>query len=81
MAHLAAAYTRPAVTLCGPVPPKLCGPPGRPWHAVLWAGQSGDPHASVPDPGLLRIPVSGVLSAARRVLAAAGTRGRAPASR
>jgi ADP-heptose:LPS heptosyltransferase len=70
MAHLAAAYARPAVTLCGPVPPTLWGPPARPWHAVLWAGQSGDPHASVPDPGLLRIPASGVLAAARRVLAA-----------
>jgi ADP-heptose:LPS heptosyltransferase len=70
LAHLAAAYGRPAVTLCGPVPPALWGPPPRPWHAVLWAGGSGDPHGAVPDPGLLRITVSEVITAARQSLAA-----------
>lgn len=70
MAHLAAAYARPAVTLAGPVPPRLWGPPPRPWHGVLWAGRYGDPHAAAADPGLLRISVDGVIVAARRVLAA-----------
>jgi ADP-heptose:LPS heptosyltransferase len=70
MAHLAAAYERPAVTLAGPVPPSLWGPPARPWHAVLWAGRRGDPHAAVPDPGLLRLTVPQVAAAARSVLAA-----------
>ncbi|HEX8005550.1 MAG TPA: glycosyltransferase family 9 protein [Trebonia sp.] len=70
MAHLAAAYARPAVTLAGPVPPRLWGPPPRPWHAVLWAGRYGDPHAAAADPGLLRISVGDVIAAAREVLAA-----------
>ncbi len=70
MAHLAAAYERPAVTLAGPVPPSLWGPPRRPWHAVLWAGRCGDPHAAVPDPGLLELTVPQVAAAARSVLAA-----------
>jgi ADP-heptose:LPS heptosyltransferase len=69
MAHLAAAYARPAVTLAGPVPPRLWGPPPRPWHAVLWAGQYGDPHAAATDPGLLRISVNDVIAAARGALA------------
>jgi ADP-heptose:LPS heptosyltransferase len=70
MAHLAAAYERPAVTLAGPVPPSLWGPPARPWHAVLWAGRCGDPHAAVPDPGLLQLTVRQVADAAGSVLAA-----------
>jgi len=69
MAHLAAAYARPAVTLAGPVPPRLWGPPPRPWHAVLWAGRYGDPHAAAADPGLLRISAEDVIAAAREVLA------------
>lgn len=70
MAHLAAAYRRPAVTLAGPVPPRLWGPPPRPWHAVLWAGHCGDPHGAEPDPGLVELNVHDVLDAARRVLRA-----------
>jgi ADP-heptose:LPS heptosyltransferase len=69
VAHLAAAYERPAVTLAGPVPPRLWAPPARPWHAVLWAGQTGDPHADQPDTGLLELTVAPVVAAARRVLA------------
>jgi ADP-heptose:LPS heptosyltransferase len=72
MAHLAAAYARPAVTLAGPVPPRLWGPPPRPWHVVLWAGRYGDPHAADPDPGLLRTGTGAVLAAARQVLAVGG---------
>ncbi|MBV9382936.1 MAG: glycosyltransferase family 9 protein [Streptosporangiaceae bacterium] len=75
MAHLAAAYSRPAVTLAGPVPPRLWGPPPRPWHRVLWAGRPGDPHAAEPDPGLLELGPGDVIAAAREVLTAA--RGRA----
>jgi ADP-heptose:LPS heptosyltransferase len=67
MAHLAAAYARPAVTLAGPVSPRLWGPPRRPWHAVLWAGRSGDPHGLEPDPGLLEIGVADVVAAAHAV--------------
>jgi ADP-heptose:LPS heptosyltransferase len=74
MAHLAAAYSRPAVTLAGPVPPRLWAPPPRRWHAVLWAGRTGDPHGSEPCQGLLDITAASVVAAARQVLgAAAGT--------
>ena len=79
MAHLAAAYARPAVTLTGPVPPRLWGPPPRPWHAVLWAGRYGDPHAAAVDPGLLRISGGDVIAAAREVLAAGRLEPRAAA--
>lgn len=71
IAHLAAAYTRPAVTLAGPVPPRLWGPPPRPWHVTLWAGHRGDPHGARPDPGLLQLTVGDTLGAAYRMLAAA----------
>ncbi len=70
MAHLAAAYARPAVTLAGPVAPRLWGPPARPWHAILWAGRAGDPHGDRPDPGLLELTTSDALTAAYRLLAA-----------
>ncbi|MBO0820179.1 MAG: hypothetical protein J2P26_04945, partial [Nocardiopsaceae bacterium] len=42
IAHLAAAYRRPAVTLAGPVPPRLWGPPPRPWHITLWNCRPGN---------------------------------------
>jgi ADP-heptose:LPS heptosyltransferase len=67
IAHLAAAYERPAVTLAGPVPPRLGGPPRRPWHAVLWAGHDGDPQGDKPDPGLLELTVADVMAAVREV--------------
>jgi ADP-heptose:LPS heptosyltransferase len=70
MAHLAAAYSRPAVTLAGPVPPRLWAPPPRRWHAVLWAGRTGDRQSDEPDPGLLDITADSVVAAAREVLAA-----------
>ncbi|MBV9205216.1 MAG: glycosyltransferase family 9 protein, partial [Actinobacteria bacterium] len=68
MAHLAAAFARPAVTLAGPVPPRLWGPPTRPWHRVLWAGQEGDPHAARPGPGLLALEPAAVIAAASELL-------------
>ena len=64
VAHLATALRRPSVVLFGPTPPALWGPPpDRPWHRVLWAGETGDPHADEPHPGLLRIGVDDVLGA------------------
>ena len=64
LAHLATAYRTPSVLLFGPTPPELWGPPaGRPQHAVLWTGRTGDPHGRTPDPGLLEISVDSVLTA------------------
>jgi ADP-heptose:LPS heptosyltransferase len=64
LAHLATALATPSVVLFGPVSPSRWGPPpGRPEHVVLWAGTLGDPHASEPDPGLLRITVEDVVAA------------------
>ncbi|MFI1916426.1 glycosyltransferase family 9 protein [Nocardia sp. NPDC020380] len=65
VAHLATAFGTRTVLLFGPTAPSLGGPPahllGR--HAVLWAGQTGDPDATTPDPGLLKIGVPEVLNA------------------
>lgn len=65
VAHLATAFGTRTVVLFGPTPPRRGGPPahllGR--HAVLWAGQVGDPEGRVPDPGLLRIGVPEVIAA------------------
>ncbi len=74
LAHLASAYARPSVVLFGPVPPAEWGPPQHPRHQVLWAGAGGyrgDPHGRDTDPALAAIPVSDVLTAVRRALAAA----------
>lgn len=70
--HLATALGRPSVLLFGPIPPTHWGPlvstvAGRPRHAVLWAGTTGDPHAAEPDPGLLRIEPDAVLRAVATV--------------
>ncbi len=74
LAHLATAYARPSVVLFGPVPPAEWGPPAHPRHQVLWAGNDGyrgDPHGRRTDPALAAIPVSDVLTATERALAAA----------
>jgi ADP-heptose:LPS heptosyltransferase len=74
LAHLATAYARPSVVLFGPVPPAEWGPPQHPRHQVLWAGGDdyrGDPHGRRTDPALAAIPVSDVLRATGRGLAAA----------
>lgn len=64
IAHLATALRTPSVVLFGPTSPAAWGPPrDRPWHAALWAGRTGDPHATTPDPGLLEIAVEDVLAA------------------
>ncbi len=66
--HLATALGTPSVVLFGPTPPSLWGPPtDRPRHVALWAGEVGDPHATEPDPGLLRITVDDVLVARHRL--------------
>ncbi|MFD0363013.1 glycosyltransferase family 9 protein [Nocardia sp. GCM10030253] len=70
VAHLATAFGTRTVLLFGPTPPRWGGPPphllGR--HAVLWAGQIGDPDADTPDPGLLRIGVTEVINAVDKQL-------------
>lgn len=64
VAHLATALRVPSVVLFGPTDPRRWGPPrDRPWHTILWAGTTGDPHAAAPDPGLLRIRPADVLDA------------------
>lgn len=66
--HIATATGTASVLLFGPTPPQRWGPRGTGPHIALWAGDEGDPHADRPDPGLLRISVSGVLEAAETVL-------------
>jgi len=69
VAHLATAFGTPSVVLFGPTPPELWGPPPGGPHTVLWHGSTGDPHGSEPDPGLLDIGVTEVVSAAQYRLA------------
>jgi ADP-heptose:LPS heptosyltransferase len=67
--HLATALGTPSVLLFGPTPPSWWGPPAdRPRHRVLWAGRRGDPHGTVCDPGLLRIGVDEVVTAAAALM-------------
>ncbi|MEV0296278.1 glycosyltransferase family 9 protein [Nocardia sp. NPDC050710] len=70
VSHLATAFGTRTVLLFGPTSPRWGGPPphllGR--HAVLWAGQVGDPDADTPDPGLLRIGVTEVIAAVDKQL-------------
>jgi ADP-heptose:LPS heptosyltransferase len=74
VAHLATAFATPSVVLFGPTPPARWGPPSdRPQHVALWAGTTGEPHASRPDEGLLRIGADDVLAAAGRARAAVPT--------
>jgi ADP-heptose:LPS heptosyltransferase len=68
VAHLATALNTPSVLLFGPTSPDTWGPPpSRPIHHVLWAGRTGDPHGTTPDPGLLEIQPDDVLHALTRV--------------
>ncbi|GAB3587804.1 glycosyltransferase family 9 protein [Amycolatopsis endophytica] len=70
--HLATAYGTPSVLLFGPTPPWRWGPPPgtEDRHAVLWAGEEGDPFASAPGTGLLRVTVGDVVAAGRKVAGA-----------
>ena len=63
VAHVATAMGTPSVVLFGPTSPAGWGPPPGPRHRVLWAGTTGDPHAPVPDAGLLRITADDVVAA------------------
>jgi ADP-heptose:LPS heptosyltransferase len=66
VAHLAWAVQTPSVTLFGAVPPSRWGPPPYlPQHRVLWAGIIGEPYASEPDRGLLKIGVEDVIGEIR----------------
>jgi ADP-heptose:LPS heptosyltransferase len=66
VAHLAAAFGCPSVTLFGPTPPNRWGPLIDPeLHRVLYAGHGiGNPHADETDSDLLRITVPEVVTAA-----------------
>ena len=71
VSHLATAYRTPSVTLFGPTPPQLWGPPPDPRHVTLWNGAGrGDPFAATVDPALLTIDVAQVTAAAEQALAA-----------
>lgn len=69
VAHLAAAFGTPSVTLFGPVGPELWGPPADGPHIVLGdeSVRRGDPFADDPDPALLAVGVGDVLRAAARL--------------
>jgi ADP-heptose:LPS heptosyltransferase len=71
VSHLATAYRTPSVTLFGPTPPHLWGPPADPRHVVLWNGsRPGDPFGQAVDPALLTIGASQVIAAADDLLTA-----------
>jgi ADP-heptose:LPS heptosyltransferase len=63
IAHLATAFATPSVVVFGPTSPERWGPPASARHVALWAGLTGDSHASRPDPGLLAITVDDVTNA------------------
>jgi len=68
-AHLASAYGRPSVVLFGPAPVAEWGPPPGP-HVALTdaAARRGDAFSPDPDPALLAVTPTHVLSAVDRVL-------------
>jgi ADP-heptose:LPS heptosyltransferase len=54
VAHLAAAYGVPSVTIFGPASPRRWGPPARPRHRVLQARIAQPPAAAVPVAAVMR---------------------------
>jgi ADP-heptose:LPS heptosyltransferase len=66
IAHLAAAFGTPSVTLFGPVGPEQWGPPRGGPHITLGDAsvRRGDPFADDPDPALLAVVVAEVVAAA-----------------
>lgn len=76
VSHLATAYRTASVTLFGPTPPSLWGPPARHQHVCLWHGTStGDPWADTVDPALLAITADEVTGALASLLATASAAG------
>lgn len=76
VSHLATAYRTASVTLFGPTPPSLWGPPARRQHVCLWHGTStGDPWADTVDPALLAITADEVTGALASLLATASAAG------
>lgn len=76
VSHLATAYRTASVTLFGPTPPSLWGPPARRQHVCLWHGTStGDPWADTVDPALLAITADEVTRALASLLATASAAG------
>jgi ADP-heptose:LPS heptosyltransferase len=71
--HLASAFATPSVLVFGPTPPEHWGPPADGPHRVVWSGQTGDPEAACPDPGLLRVSAGEVIAACRQQLAETGS--------
>jgi ADP-heptose:LPS heptosyltransferase len=72
VAHLAVAYGTPSITLFGPVPPSLWGPPPRRLqHRVIYKGGRGNPNADTVDSGLLDVGVDDVV---RELIALDGLR-------
>jgi ADP-heptose:LPS heptosyltransferase len=69
IAHVAAAFAVPSITIFGPTSPQRWGPPNRLLHRCLWAGREGDPHAAELDAGLAAITVEQVLDVVEEVLA------------
>ncbi len=68
VAHLATAFRVPSLLLFGPTDPKHWGPPQRrPYHQVLWHGETGDPHAERLDRSLSKITVEQVLAGLDRL--------------
>lgn len=68
IAHLAAAYSTPSVTLFGPNPPSRWGPPPGP-HVALWHGPGAAPHGGPVDAALMAISIEQVVQAADPLLA------------
>jgi ADP-heptose:LPS heptosyltransferase len=70
VAHLAAAYRTPSVTLFGPVSPARWGPPDRPYHRPIWHGTRSEPGDRLDTgvhPALLAIGEEEVLAVASSV--------------
>ncbi len=74
VAHVAAAFATPSVTLFGPVGPDRWGPPADGPHVALGHPdlRRGDPFAPDPDPALLAVGVGDVLRAAADLYERAG---------
>jgi ADP-heptose:LPS heptosyltransferase len=71
IAHLATALQTPSVVLFGSQKPSRWGPPRLARHQVLWRPVADPVASDQPHPGLLRLQVDDVLSAAELALAAA----------